>query len=459
MEPNTISMTAIDSQLEAILPPIYGANAIEQIVRYRKALLTFRDRFGATGQVHIVRAPGRVNLIGEHTDYNHGYVMPAALDKDVVILAQPRSDDMIHLHNSERLFAPITFPIASQVPPAPRGDWGNYARGVVQVFTQFMGSSPPGMDLLIVSASPHGVPRGAGLSSSTAFTVALGLTLCHLAGWSIEPEQLIQLCSDSEWYVGTRGGIMDQFAALFGRKGHALFLDCRPGSNGHYRYQPLPLPQTYRLLVVDSGIHHENTHGEFNQRVAACRAGVALLRRDHPTITHLRDVQAIPWDLLEPLLPERISVGDLVKANIDLGELPGLTPSTQLHVRARCRHIWSENQRVVHAVDALESNNIEALGDLLDEAHRSARDDYAISCPELEVLIKSAHEVDGVYGTRLTGAGWGGCIIALVHEDAVQHFQQHIQQRYQEATGQIAAIFPCQVGTGAAPLSPLSLGR
>ncbi|MEZ4681990.1 MAG: hypothetical protein R2932_48060 [Caldilineaceae bacterium] len=182
-----------------------------------------------------------------------------------------------------------------------------------------------------------------------------------------------------------------------------------------------------------------------------------ILRRDYPQITHLRDVQSIDWERLEPLLPEEISAQQLANQGVYLGELPGLNLDTALRVRACCRHVWSENQRVIHAVDALESNNATALGELLNAAHVSASDDYRISCPEIELLVRHAQEVEGVYGARLTGAGWGGCIIALVHQDAVGHFQAHVQAAYQAATGRTAAIFPCQAGPGAGAVGVFQL--
>lgn len=434
--------------LESALFSVYGIDYSQQIPRYQHAIETFRQRFG-NGTLHIIRAPGRVNLIGEHTDYNHGYVMPVALDRDVLILARPRTDQLFHLENIEPGFTPVSFPIAREVAPAPAGDWGNYARGVVQVFSQYMGTTPPGMDLMVVSASPYGVPRGAGLSSSTAFTVAIATTVCTLAGWTILPEELIRLCSDSEWYIGTRGGIMDQFATLFGERNHALFLDCRPTAAGEYRHQSLPLPQGYKLLIVDSKVHHDNARGEFNQRVAACRAGVGILRRHYPHVTHLRDIQAQHWYDLEPLLPAITTAEELGHEGIMLGELPGLDLQAPLRVQACCRHVWTENQRVIHASDALESKNIEVLGHLLSAAHASARDDYMISCPEIELLVQSAEEVNGVYGARLTGAGWGGCIIALVQDDAIDEFQTHVTTRYHAVSGLLPAIFPCQAGPGA----------
>jgi len=439
----------MNEQLEAAIYTIYGTEGDNQRERYTQAIEAFRTQFGHTDNIHIFRAPGRINLIGEHTDYNHGYVMPAALDRDVVLLARPRNDGIVQIQNIEDSFVPIQFSVAQCIPAAATGDWGNYARGVVQVFSKHMDALPPGMDILVVSAAPFGVPRGAGLSSSTAFTVALAITVSTLAQWNIAAEEFIRLCSDSEWYVGTRGGIMDQFASFFGQLDHALFLDCRPTVAGYYRYQSLPLPRGAHLLVVDSGVHHENAGGEFNQRVAACRAGIGILRKEYPHITHLRDVQGTPWSDLESLLPEKITIQELNRQGIFLGELPGVDEQTQLYTRFCCRHVWTENQRVIHAVDALESGDIAELGQLLNKAHNSARDDYNISCPEIEYLVESALQVDGVYGARLTGAGWGGCIIALVREDAVEQFQSHVHTRYLAQTGRSANIFPCKAGSGA----------
>jgi len=306
-----------------------------------------------------------------------------------------------------------------------------------------------GIDGLVVSSLPNGVPKGAGLSSSTALTVVIVTALLHYSQQNIPPNRVAQLCSDAEWYVGTRGGIMDQFASLFARQGHAMFLDCRPTSEGDYQFQHTPLPNDYQLFVVDSNVHHENAGNEFNQRVAACRAGVALLQRSLPTITHLRDVQEISWQLLEGELPEQITLDQLNAQGINLGDIPGLEPMTVLQVQARCRHVWTENQRVRKAIMALRDQNITQLGTLLHSAQISARNDYEISCPEIEVLIEAANQVEGVVGSRLTGAGWGGCIIALVHQDAADSFQQHVQRYYRDQTQLDATIFACRAGPGA----------
>ncbi len=439
----------MQQQLADALHAIYGAGATAQYDRYTAALVAYRARYGEAGPVSIFRAPGRVNLIGEHTDYNHGFVMPAAIDKDVLLLVRPRRDQEVHLANLENKFAPTTFTISASIPSAPPGDWSNYIRGAAQTLTQSMGKPAPGVDALVVGAAPFGVPRGAGLSSSSAFTVVAAVALAGLSAWPTTGSPFAQLCSDAEWYVGTRGGIMDQFVSLFSQREHALFLDCRPDGNGTYHYQTIPLPAAYRLLVVDSGVHHGNVRGEFNQRVAACRAGVRLLQRSFPHITHLRDVHQVDWQELEPALPETVTTQALHAQGIDLGEIPGLDRQAPLRVRACCRHVWTENHRVEAALVAMQQNNIDELGRLLNAAHNSARDDYAISCPELETLITSANQVAGVAGARLTGAGWGGCMIALVHETAVAEFEQHVPQQFQRQFGRKPAIFPCQAGPGA----------
>jgi galactokinase len=435
------------NELFVKLDEVYGDGAGDQRGRYTAALDTFRALYGP-GPVQIFRAPGRVNLIGEHTDYNHGYVMPAALDKDVLLLARPRGDGEIHLANVEADFPVRAFTIAESIESAPNGDWSNYARGAAQELARTLGGSIHGFDGLVSSAPSFGVPRGAGVSSSSALTVVLAVALAHFAGWAPSPARMAQFCSDAEWYVGTRGGIMDQFIALLGQRGHALFLDCRP-VDGDFHTETIPLPDGYRLLVVNSGIHHTNVRNEFNARVASCRAGVSLLRREFPGITHLRDVESSEWTALEPLLPEETTFATLRTEGHDLGDLPNVAADAPLRVRACCRHVWSENRRVLAAAKAMRMSQIDQLGILLNEAHASARDDYRISTPELEVLVESARGVDGCAGARLTGAGWGGCIVALVHEDGVSEFQRRVPQIYQEKSGRKAAVFPCQASPGA----------
>jgi galactokinase len=452
------------------LTEIYGDETGLQTARYAQALDAFRAAFGS-GEVLAFRAPGRVNLIGEHTDYNHGYVLPVALDRDTVLLARRRTDNRVRLCNVETGYPPIEFEAGPDIPPAARGDWSNYARAAAQALARRNGSVVAGLDGLMAGAPPYGVPRGAGLSSSSAVTVVVAVALAHLNGQVLKPGSVdpasaaaaeaervafALFCSQAEWYVGTRGGIMDHFAALVTRRDQALFLDCRPDRAGRYPAEHLPLPKDYRLLVVDSGVHHQNVRGQFNERVGCCRAGVGLMqkhfagRRDvSHGLTHLRDVQDVPWPELSPLLPEEITPRELHRQGVELGDLPGVDDDTRLHVRRRCRHVWNENRRVLAAVTAMCAGDLATLGKLLDEAHASARDDYEISCPEVESLVGAAHEVQGVAGARLTGAGWGGCMIALVQESAVDAFEAHVRQRYAEQMGLTCNIFACRAGPGA----------
>ena len=447
-------MKSQEQNLEETLNRIYGETGLSrQKIRYINAIDAFTQHYGP-GPIRIFRAPGRVNLIGEHTDYNHGYVLPIALDKDTLLLARPRLDQQIRLTNIEPTFAPVSFAIEREIELAERGHWSNYIRGAAHALAQMVKHHSVehplrGFDTLVVGQAPYGVPVGAGLSSSSALAVVASVALAQRNNWQAPPETFVQLCSDAEWYVGTRGGIMDQFASLFSQRDHALFLDCRPRQDGSYKLDHIALPRDYSVMIVDSGVHHRNVRGEFNQRVAACRAGVGLLRQMDPTITHLRDIEDRAWGEIEELLPREISVGQLQKQGVTLEDIPGLEAETSLRVRACCRHVWSENRRVLAALTALRANEIESLGALLDQAHASARDDYRISCPEIELLVAAAGEVDGVAGARLTGAGWGGCMVALVHQESREEFEKHVSESYQRAMGRLPDIFACRAGPGA----------
>lgn len=446
--------------LPDLLDPVYGPDSSAQHPRYVAALDHFSRVYGP-GPVTLLRAPGRVNLIGEHTDYNGGYVLPAALDKDILLLARPRSDAVVLAVNLEPDYPSTTFALSADIEPAPNGHWSNYLRGAAQMAArQLADSSPsevPGLDLLIAAAPPQGVPRGSGLSSSSALVVAVALAFAHFGQRSLDPMRFAQECADAEWYVGTRGGIMDHFAAILTRRDHALFLDCRAQADGRYPTRHIPFPPAYRLLVIESGVHHQNVRGEFNLRVAACRAGVALLRREHPEITQLRDVESIPWASLAPFLPERTTVAGLAATGIDLGELPGVDPHASLRVKACCRHVWHENHRVLQALSALDGDDVSTVGELLTAAHHSARDDYNISTPELDFLVETACAVRGVAGARLTGAGWGGCVLALVHADAVPLLQDRLTVAYAGRFGRVPAMFICQAGPGAGLVATLEL--
>ncbi|MCE5259587.1 MAG: galactokinase, partial [Chloroflexi bacterium] len=408
-----------ESSLDNALALIYGfSSAIlaDQRERYTTALSTFRALYGA-GDVAILHAPGRLNLIGEHTDYNHGYVMPVALDKDILLVCRPRRDALVNLANLEPEFTPRRFRLAREIPVAPVGDWANYAQGAGQWLQQTNISPLVGFDALVEGSAPLGIPRGAGLSSSSALTVAMMAALVECNRVNLQSDALAAGCAQAEWYVGTRGGIMDHFCSVLGQRDKALFLDCRPTSDNHYHYEHVPLPVGYSLMIVESGLAHRNTGPHFNRRVAEGRIGVSLLQTHYPSITHLRDVGDIPWSTLEPLLPETISSRELLARGIDPEQVldNGLSPQTDTFlVRRRCRHVISENQRELDCVAALKHGEMEQVGRLLHAAHTSASLDYDISTPEIDTLVTLAEAQPGCLGARLTGAGWGGCILALV---------------------------------------------
>lgn len=436
------------------LEAIYGSSAQQQRDRYQSAIQRFGQVYGP-GAARIYRVPGRVNLIGEHTDYQQGYVLPVALDKDLLFLARSRSDATVSLQNTESgRFPPRRFTISGEIAPGSIGDWRNYAQGAAQMLYRVAGRALCGADILVVGEPPYGVPRGAGLSSSSALTVGIALVLAEMNELHIPFAELAWFCGEAEWYVGTRGGIMDQFIALLGKRDHALFLDCRarsytPDGVPRFHIEQVPLPQGFSIVVTDTKQRHQNVRSAFNVRVAEGRIGVALLQRHFPEITHLRDLERYDWAEIEPLLPEMLTRNDLLRLGLDLSQIMDvkLTDSVDAFwIRKRCRHVVTENARVRASMAALRVGAVKRFGAILDEAHASVRDDYEASCPELEVLIRLAKETEGVIGTRMTGAGWGGCTISLVHKGFEDLFAAQVRARYHKETGVWPNIFVCHAG-------------
>ena len=364
--------------LRTALTAVYGADG-----RSRGANQTLPDRPGtvprtllALGPVVIFRAPGRVNLIGEHTDYNHGYVLPMALDRDVLVLARPRGGRNGASGQRRGRFPRATVPDQRANPPPTAPATGStISKAQPSFLAREQRADLVGFDGLIDSALPYGVPRGAGLSSSSALTVTAAATLIGLNTLPLVGPELAEACGRAEWYVGTRGGIMDQFSSVLSKQGHALFLDCRPAPDGSYRYRHVPIPSGYDVVVVDSRVRHRNTGPHFNRRVAEDRIGVRLLQSRWPQITHLRDVDSAPWAKIEPLLPEVIHTPELLTQGIDPETIleAGVSPQTDtFYVRRRCRHVLSENQRVLASIEALGVDDIDRFGRLMAEAHDSA---------------------------------------------------------------------------------------
>jgi galactokinase len=371
---------------------------------------SFRQLFGQSPR--LFRAPGRVNLIGEHTDYNDGFVMPAAIELSCWVAFAGREDRRLAIH-SQNLQETVDVDL-DQSQPRRRKRWSDYVQGVA-VELERSGRQLRGANLLIDSE----VPIGSGLSSSAAIEVASGLALMANSGAKLDRLELALLCQRAEnEFVGARCGIMDQFTACFGQPKHALLLDCRS-----LEYCPLPLPAGLELVICDSGVRHELTGGEYNVRRAQCEAGLRVLARHRPELRALRDA----------------SLEDLERNRSELGEV----------VYRRCRHVVMENARVLQAAEALQRGDLRQFGRFMGESHLSLRSDYEVSCPELDLLVELAGKQKGVYGARMTGGGFGGCTINLVEAGEVARFRKAISHGYQQATGRTARIYVSEAAAGA----------
>ena len=360
----------------------------------------------------IFRAPGRVNLIGEHTDYNDGFVMPAAIGFYTWIAASARPDRTLHVR-SEEFHETIDLPLDSLSGP-PRKHWSDFVRGVAAVL-QSKGVVLSGASLIIQGQ----VPMGAGLSSSAALEVATGLALLGISQKEVPPLDLVKICQRAEHeYVGTRCGIMDQFIAVFASSGHALMIDCRSLES-----ESLSIPDDARLVICNSMVKHELASGEYNRRREECEAGVKVFRKNSPTVHALRDVN------LEDLANHAAELTDVVYR--------------------RCRHVISENQRVLDAAEALRASDLGRFGRLMYESHRSLQQDYEVSSSELDMLVDIASGCEGVYGSRMTGGGFGGCTITLVGSNSVEIFREKIIQKYKEKTGITPDLYICSAAEGA----------
>jgi len=382
----------------------------------QRALEVFRRRFGGEPRA-LVRAPGRVNLIGEHVDYNEGFVLPAAIDRDAWVAASPSDDGAITLEAvdvSERVrFDGSSAARKLDCDGRPLPAWALYAAGVAHVLAS-NGHAICGLDAALASD----VPIGAGLSSSAAIEVALAATWRALCRLAIEPTDLARLCQQAECeYVGVRCGVMDQFVSVHGKRDGALFLDCRS-----LEWKTVPLPAETRLVVADSKVRRELASSEFNVRRRECEEAVAALGGALPGIRSLRDVS--PDDL------ERH------------GHL--LSPV----LRRRARHVVGEIARVAAVIADVERGDAAALGRAMTDAHQSGRFLYEVSCDELDLLVESAIGLDGCHGARLTGAGFGGCTVSLVDAAAADEFATALARIYHEATGHRADVWICRAADG-----------
>ncbi|MGD9139589.1 MAG: galactokinase [Desulfobacterales bacterium] len=372
---------------------------------------TYEAKFASGMAPRLFQAPGRVNLIGEHTDYNDGFVLPAAIDRQILVAAAPRTDAEINIYANDfkqwdRFF------IQEDIEKLSGNLCGNYFRGMVWSLLR-QGQDLCGMDA-VVSGN---VPIGAGLSSSAAIEVAVGYALLQLAGTDVNLKNLALAAQKAEnEFVGMRCGIMDQYIACLGKADHALLIDCRDLS-----YQDVPLPSQASVVIVDSGVHRGLMDMAYNARREDCETAARYFG-----VSALRDV--------------------------DMASFRRRSHHISALAKRRAQHVISENDRTLAAADALRTQNLARFGELMIASHASLRDDFEVSCPELDLLVDIALGVKGVYGARLTGAGFGGCMVALAETQAADQLIDTIERRYTEATGRQAAAYICRASAGVSEL-------
>ena len=372
-----------------------------------QTLNAFEEIFPSDMAPRLFQAPGRVNLIGEHTDYNAGYVLPAAIDRQIFVAASARKDSRVNIfaHNFKQW---DRFGVQNDLEKLSGNPWGNYFRGIVWSLLQ-QGHELRGMDAVVNG----NIPIGAGLSSSAAIEVAVGFTLLQLSESEINLKDLALAAQKAENdFVGMRCGIMDQYIACLGQADHALLIDCRDLS-----YQDLPLPFEASVVIVDSGVHRGLMDMEYNSRRADCEKAAR-----HFGVSVLRDV--------------------------DMEAFRERAHALSAMVQRRAHHVISENDRTLAAADALRVRDLSSFGELMTASHASLRDDFEVSCPELDRLVEMALDVKGVHGARLTGAGFGGCMVALVEKEAVDALIKTIDANYGLVTGRQASIYICRASAG-----------
>jgi galactokinase len=363
----------------------------------------------------LFRAPGRINLIGEHTDYNDGFVMPAALDLSIWAAIAPRSDRRLRI-GSLVMDEVVEFDL-DDANAQPRGDWTDYVRGVA-IFLERAGYELNGADLVL----DGNLPIGAGLSASAAFEVSAGFALLTISGAEVDRVELAKICQRAEnQFVGVRCGIMDQYISCCAVEGSALLLDCRSLVSRKVTIDP-----DARLVICDTMVRHQLASDEYNSRREDCERAVAALSTRLDGVSALRDVTFAQLMRYADAMPELIF--------------------------RRARHVVGEIDRTLRAAAALEAGDLKECGRLMYLSHESLRDDYEVSCAELDLMVEIARSLPGVYGARMMGGGFGGCTINLVEASRADAFAQAMADRYRAATGVMPPILTCVPGPGAGPV-------
>jgi galactokinase len=390
------------------------------VTLYERLVNAFHQCFGDV-RPRVFRAPGRVNLIGEHTDYNDGFVLPMAIERAVWIAARPRPDRQVRLHaldfNQDDAFS------LDSIERSEQASWSDNVRGVAWALEE-AGYRLRGMDAVIAGD----VPIGAGLSSSAALEVATAMALITLSEVEVDRARLALLCQRAEnEFVGMRCGIMDQFVSALGRRSHALLIDCRS-----LKHRLVPIPAGVEVVIADTGKRRGLVDSEYNLRRAQCEEGVRLLRQVLPDVRALRDVSPA-----------------------DLARFADRLPPD---VRRRCQHVVDENARVLEAVAALGAEDVLAFGALMNASHESLRDLYQVSCDELDAMVEVARGLKDCLGARMTGAGFGGCTVNLVRSKSVEEFCRRLAEGYQRWTGLEPAIYVSRPADGAGEVTAGTAG-
>lgn len=380
----------------------------------------FQENFGQQ-PAHVARAPGRVNLLGEHVDYNDGFVLPAAIDRATYVAFSGTDSHQTTLvaadFNEQASFSPRTIPTKTQTDATPLPEWAHYPAGVMWALLEEK-LSVPAMNAVYASD----IPRGSGLSSSASVEMAFVIAWQTLGGWELPPMRRALLGQKAEnQYVGVNCGIMDQFASACGVADKLLLLDCRS-----LEWQTVPLSKKVAIVIADTKVRRKLTSGEYNRRRAACEEAVRLLRQDLPDIKSLRDVSVADFNRLSGKLPEEVS--------------------------KRARHVVEEIERSKQAPALLEAGDIRTFGSLMNKCHISLRDLYEVSCPELDAMVSIAQTIEGCYGARLTGAGFGGCTVNLVARENSRRFAEELAASYEAETGNHPEIYISHPSDGAALL-------
>ncbi len=375
----------------------------------------FKELFGDTDGVNVYFAPGRVNMIGEHTDYNGGHVFPCALSIGTYAAARKRNDSKLNFYSINFEESGIMESDINDIKPEDAAGWTNYPKGVIWAFAERGMKVDCGMDFVIYG----NIPNGSGLSSSASLEVLTGFALRDLYGFDVTNTDLALMGQFSENnFNGMNCGIMDQFASAMGKKDHAIFLNTADLS---FEYAPLVLEDA-KIVVTNSNVKHSLVGSEYNVRRTECE-------------TALKELQEV-IDIK--------TLGDLSEEEFEANKS---AIKDEVRVK-RAKHAVYENQRTIKAVEALKNNDIEAFGKLMNASHVSLRDDYAVSCDEIDVLVEEAWKIDGVVGSRITGGGFGGCTVSIVKNDAVEEFKEKLGKAYMERVGKEASFYLVDIGNG-----------